>query len=666
MDDMEFIGESLTDVHDLIRDEMTEEDDKRFREMNSDEERIQFILNIEKINQLLTPIRKTNNKDNAKAHEFRKAGNILFQKRRYMQALEHYNYAVAHATKEDVSSEEPGEMVSALGNRSAVLAHRMRYALSIQNADMALELGYPENRRYRLLERKAVCMMHLKQPDNATKQIKAAIANVKKSNIDESKQIYIINRLESLEMECKSIKEERNDEPHREENTSDQPVIEEISTEYSNMSAKFDVIYYKDSGRGLVAKEDVYIGEPVVIQRPYASVLYPPYWHNHCYNCLTVLIVTYPCRSTTMFNFCGQACEHEAWQTYLPYEQYLEDILQKKWCGTIGHLVLRIAITAGLDAINNPDKDKMRILYQQFNSKRKPKAFLNIDGEYTNDFNTIYNMESQCDSRADMGLFDLSVASIFLMKVLEIIHFIPPGDTNNVSIASCLMHIMEIVQCNALSIPEVKYPTDFEKPGTVEIGIGLYTTGALINHSCDPSADWTCFSGNHLVVRTARLLYKGYQVTIAYRDRVFYSSSIAMRQAQLKFQYGFNCKCRACVNRWGKYNELNTTLPQYKCCKCRSELLLGIVVDGTSARCEKCNELQDLQWRVKALVSNHEKYAEAMSYALSGNIKLALPELEKYLAILQRFLCAPWRELTACQAAVQQCYRLHGNKRVID
>ena len=668
MDDMEFIGESLTDVHDLIREDMDEGTSKTFKELKTDVQRIEYLLKFEKLHTLLAPAKTTTQKDNAKALEFRKAGNALFQKRRYMQALEQYNLAVAYAVNEDVtSSGEPGELVSALGNRSAVLAHRTRYELSIENADMALKFGYPESGRFKLLERKGACHLYLKRPDEAAVEINAAIENVSKSNLEENKKAQILTRLENMLVECKNIKNNVNEESESPESPEVMPTLESTHEQYPHLSKKMKVGYHPDVGRGVIAQEPIKIGETLITELPYASVLYPPFWANHCYHCLKVVIATYPCRSTSCFNFCSAECEQDAWETYMPYEQHLEDVLQKKWCGTIGHLVLRIVFHAGLDALKSSEKSRIREGYEKLGAEEKVSIFLNKNGKYVSDFNTIYNMESQCDSRADMGLFDLSVTSIFLMKTLELVGFIKADDVNNPTIAAGLMHLLEVMQCNALSIPEVKYPTDFEKPGTLEIGTGIYPTGSLLNHSCDPSADWTSFHGDHLVVRAARLLYKGSAATIAYRDRVYYNGgSIALRQAKLKFQYGFNCRCKACVNRWGKYDELNVTLPQYKCVDCRAELYLGIVVDGTSARCEKCDGLQDLQGRVKSLVEGHDLYADAMSHAVGGDTLYALPRLEEYLGLLQQFLCAPWRELTICQAAVQQCYRIQGNKRIID
>ena len=662
MEDMEFIGESLTEVQDQIRDGMTEEESKLFKTLKTDEQRIEFLLQKNETQELLKLTKVSITKNDATAKEFRLAGNSFFQKRRYVQALEQYNLAVANASF--IKTDEPSELVLALGNRSAVLAHRQLFEASLENAALAIEMGYPEKNRHKLYERQGSCLLYLKRADEARSYFDKAKKNIKKSELDENKKDSLVTNIEKLLEECKRLE---NEKPAQNDDVdlSSLTKIESSNENYPKMSSKLDVLCDEDNGRHVKSNEIVKIGEPLIVDDPYASALYPNYWNNHCYHCLRTAVAPYPCRTTTSFVFCGRECESEAWNTYLPFEKYLTDVFQRKWCGTIGHLVLRIVFLSGAEILCGDEKDVMIKKLKETDYGKKLALFLDEKKTYKTDFSTIYCLESECDSRAEMGLFDLAVAAIYLMKCLEMIDFIPTERENKAYAASGIMHLLEVVQCNGFCIPEVRFPTDFENPGTVEIGIGLYPKAALLNHSCDPCADWTCFDGNRLVIRAARTIFKKQQITVAYRDHVFYNSGKAIRQAQLKFQYGFSCRCEACTKEWGKYATLNSTLPQYRCVHCYCEMYLGMIVDGTSAKCEKCNKSQDLKVRVKELGDGHEKYAEAMGRALGGGSNAAIPVLEEHLDRLQRFLCPPWRESTTCQAALQQCYRLQGNKRIV-
>ena len=77
--------------------------------------------------------------------------------------------------------------------------------------------------------------------------------------------------------------------------------------------------------------------------------------------------------------------------------------------------------------------------------------------------------------------------------------------------------------------------------GTAE-GSGLWIMPSYINHSCWPNSVRS-FLGNLLIVRAARDIREGEEITINYIEN---ESGIQKRQKALYSGWGFNCKCTLC------------------------------------------------------------------------------------------------------------------------
>uniref|UniRef100_F7FRC7 [histone H3]-lysine(4) N-trimethyltransferase n=1 Tax=Monodelphis domestica TaxID=13616 RepID=F7FRC7_MONDO len=78
-----------------------------------------------------------------------------------------------------------------------------------------------------------------------------------------------------------------------------------------------------------------------------------------------------------------------------------------------------------------------------------------------------------------------------------------------------------------------------------EVGVGLYPSMSLLNHSCDPNCV-IVFEGPSLFLRAVRDIQQGEELTICYLDVLMPS---AERQKQLKEQYCFDCDCPGCETR---------------------------------------------------------------------------------------------------------------------
>ncbi|XP_071997292.1 histone-lysine N-methyltransferase SMYD3 isoform X3 [Engystomops pustulosus] len=78
-----------------------------------------------------------------------------------------------------------------------------------------------------------------------------------------------------------------------------------------------------------------------------------------------------------------------------------------------------------------------------------------------------------------------------------------------------------------------------------DVGVGLYPSLSLLNHSCDPNCV-IVFEGTRLHLRSAKKIPKGEELFISYIDVKMPSH---MRQMQCQRQYCFTCDCSRCVSK---------------------------------------------------------------------------------------------------------------------
>ncbi len=204
-------------------------------------------------------------------------------------------------------------------------------------------------------------------------------------------------------------------------------------------------------------------------------------------------------------------------------------------------------------------------------------------------------------------------------------------------------------------------------------GLGLYPTMGLLNHACDPALDVT-FRGATALYRAFSSVRRGGRLTVDYGP-IYYLQPRDMRQAQLTENYYFECDCEACVGDWPLLEEMEVKRPRFKCPECDAPFD-GVRVesggvggaggaDGVGgvggigkATCEACGVVTDLAAAVASLAASHGRYAAAMGEARLGNVERAMHALTAHLALMQRVIRPPWRDVITCQAAIDQCFQM--------
>ncbi|NWX34021.1 SMYD3 methyltransferase, partial [Notiomystis cincta] len=78
-----------------------------------------------------------------------------------------------------------------------------------------------------------------------------------------------------------------------------------------------------------------------------------------------------------------------------------------------------------------------------------------------------------------------------------------------------------------------------------DVGVGLYPSMSLLNHSCDPNCV-IVFEGYQLLLHSVREIQIGEELTISYVESLMPTKE---RQQQLGRQYCFECDCLLCQNQ---------------------------------------------------------------------------------------------------------------------
>ena len=76
------------------------------------------------------------------------------------------------------------------------------------------------------------------------------------------------------------------------------------------------------------------------------------------------------------------------------------------------------------------------------------------------------------------------------------------------------------------------------------VGIGLYPSGAMLNHSCVPNCDYLPAHDGRMRFVTIREVAEGEELTVQYGDNL--TSPTKERRADLAADYFFRCLCARC------------------------------------------------------------------------------------------------------------------------
>ena len=382
-------------------------------------------------------------------------------------------------------------------------------------------------------------------------------------------------------------------------------------------SNAIDLQFSPERGRYFVATQDLFPGDVILKEEPYAAVLESVFRVNHCAHCLKKTSTPIPCFECATVQFCSEACRDDSWRRYHYVEcgilAYLEP---SQFLGRLPHLGLRIITKTGLQTL-------VRHTQRELSGSPEPAA-ASAAGPIAFDptsYRSVHNLATNSDKRSFEDLLKKTSEAIFMSKCLKFNGFY--GETKDftaeqqraeIFVSSLILRHLQIGATNGLEMAEcILKNQDITKFDIVPIGGAIFPTISFFNHSCYPNAMRIGYP-NQQMIRVVRLIPKGAEVNIDYGFD-FYATPIEYRQRRAAANYHFECSCVACINKWPVYDRLVDLPPQY------THKLTPRIIEEVAKQAEA--------------------YTVAMEHLVRLDINRALPILAEYLTVMSELIVHP-------------------------
>ncbi|XP_063398238.1 SET and MYND domain-containing protein 4-like [Mytilus trossulus] len=641
----------------------------KFKDCKTNKSRIQMVAQIDGVNKHFDIIPDTKQKSSDTSIRRRNEGNTFFQKGEFQRALDKYNQSVVNAPalrSEDHSKDEHKgdnlELSYALANRSAVFFHQKSYDDCLSDIDLAIQNEYPKSLIYKLHERKAKCYFEKKEIPKATESFQNALNSLSDAELDEKKSINIKNSVERSIEKCKKSVSSNDGKPGPksfQKFHGPLPTIEKRSKIFASAFDAVGITENEETEFGLTATRDIYVGEVLIIEKGYTSIVLPKYDTIYCHHCCQRVVSAHPCHQCSEVMFCSGTCHKESWEEYHSLECPCLGTVKQANIG-LGYLAFKMVVKAGLSSV-------MEYESQEQEDGCKRSVGFNTDGVYnSDDYNTVYSLVNHSEKRTPEDLFKRTLQAYFLLKCLEKTSYFNI-DERKVSFADkcyvaghMLRHIM-MLPCNAHEVSELALkPECLPESETKEIGSGIYPILSLINHSCDPNVVRHSY-GDVCVVRAIKNIDAGEEIADNY-GALYPLTVCSERREILKPQYYFTCNCKACREDWPLYFNIPVDVPKFRCQKCNGPVVIPPDRKTENSVCLNCSHVQDTTNVIVKLHQSQDEYQNVLQQVLTGErLHEALPRLEAYLQFLYKTVCIPWQDCNNCQEAIKQCYAVQAS-----
>uniref|UniRef100_A0AAJ7TJB2 [histone H3]-lysine(4) N-trimethyltransferase n=1 Tax=Petromyzon marinus TaxID=7757 RepID=A0AAJ7TJB2_PETMA len=260
-------------------------------------------------------------------------------------------------------------------------------------------------------------------------------------------------------------------------------------------------------GQGLRATRAVHPGQLIYSSKPYACVVVKGSHDTVCDHCLARkdgrLL---RCSHCKFAYYCDASCQKGAWT-----EHKSECRCLKKVAPNIPTDMVRLVA---------------RILFKlaRLNSKPCPSE----------EFYSLQQLQSHTDQMSEQMRNGLALLANTLRMYLEGEDL----DWSSLLPADNVMQLLGKITCNSFSVCDGEFQ---------DLGVAIYPSLSLLNHSCDPSCV-VVFEGSMMLLRAMRDIPAGEELCISYIDTL--SPSRTRRQELLR-RYYFTCQCSLCEQGLG-------------------------------------------------------------------------------------------------------------------
>ncbi|KAH9495866.1 SET and MYND domain-containing protein 4 [Bulinus truncatus] len=635
-------------------------DFKLFRSLQSNKERVDFIFR----NRLLKHVhwlptyfeacKVWHGKSPEVSKVWRNKGNKYFQLKQYAEAIEAYTQSCLNAPVGE-------NLTLAYGNRSAALYHLDLYKECLLDINRAMESGFPSESLHKLLSRKTNAHLRLEQIEQAEKK-------------DFLKEVDLLASQVYSRRDNRVVKQS-------ELNGVSPAIYAGVNDVVLQASKAVTLCVTPEKGRHLIANRFIPKGSTIIVERPFAAVLLPDHYENHCHHCFSKLPLTsVGCTHCNCVRFCHESCREKSWNSYHKTECHYLDLLHSVG---IAHLSLRIILCAQLPFLRDfcLHQSKYRL-----NDDSLSKG-LNQNGQYDRSYVTVYDLMTHDVSTEPLDMLQYTLTAALLLTTL--IHsgvFDDVGSSGDgksvtqslVSLALgqvnkqdtsvklpadildvgdlLLRHILQLV-CNAHAITGLqaftKSDDDLQTLDTeqVRIATAIYPTASLMNHSCDPTII-SSFIGETLVVRTVKDVKNSEEIFNCYGPH-YCRMRREERQEVLNSQYHFDCNCSKCSA--GDF--CNDRFAAFKCPSCGGVLL----PEGNCTNCGQAVSKQTLGGLKKKLDSTQVLFTQGVHLMSESHFDDAIRILTDCFRQREKILYKDHRDIALVQDVIARCYASIGD-----
>lgn len=386
-------------------------------------------------------------KDDLEAARLRKDGNDLFKEKMYSDALESYSAAILKAKRIDLNDDQNdrNELCLSYANRSAAFFNLKNFKHALNDAERALSLGH-----------------------------------------------YDKDKLSNRIQKCKLAFEQL-------EAIGDQPSNEAF------VSTKISLDYDDQKGRKLVANRPIEMGDKLIQETAFASMLNSDYYLAFCNHCQEQLNgYGVPCHNCDYALYCSDRCSVAALKSY-----------HKDECGKVsdlvnhlgvGYLVLRLGFKVGFDEMisNSVDNEE---------AHRYSSSLSNSPAKLTSNYSDLCALMSHADEFEFKENLSFVLVSLFFLKLLDTHSRYTFTDDQSIKLGKRFLHHIQQLSTNLISVEQEVALDIYDNSGIeanekLKVGVAFYPVVSLLNHSCVPNV-MPSFKGNRLEIRAIKLIEQG-------------------------------------------------------------------------------------------------------------------------------------------------------------
>uniref|UniRef100_A0A6B2KZK4 MYND-type domain-containing protein n=1 Tax=Arcella intermedia TaxID=1963864 RepID=A0A6B2KZK4_9EUKA len=436
------------------------------------------------------------------ALDWKQKGNTAYSNKNLDSALYYYNRAIccSPAGSENISL--------SYANKGACFVELKEPRLAIVECSNAIKTGYPNPKKYKILERRAKQYVLLEEYELALKDFNEAlgfgnIIPLKERNaiLQEIKRINNLPRPTTASTSTTLLTATSGSEETKDCLSSHRIKLQK-TTNFGNHVVSTGTIPY---GIKIIHSE-----------KPFAKALFTDFNDKKCSTCFSDLNSIFPCSNCTNTAYCSEICRE------------MDSKLHQFECGKLLYCVAPIELILSLRIIKNKELSEDYPLFSDFNSR----------------YSAIFNLQDHLKNYPNKQIIKYCVDSIIAEQYLNDPLF---------TASKIMKHLLQI-QTNAFAVSKIYIPI-FQKSDNLEdysqlrVGLAVYPCGSYFNHSCKPN---TCINfGKYLelsVIATEQILPND-QIFINYGPDHIRIKDSDRRKKILKQKYFFDCLCQKCSER---------------------------------------------------------------------------------------------------------------------